>query len=304
MIKFLIALLIPIQVVFSQEMDKFLKIDKTNSILFNQDLNDKKGLFPGINNLYKGSILKQADKNRYYAWLLVKADSVLKDSIIWLDEDKARTFIGVLLPSFSALQNESLFVSNILCNRAKLLSIYQGRTGKVIKYKGKEFDYKILNNSIFTFDDNFITNYNLINSIIEEPRWEVFTDDNDFFNNISIQAIKNDKLIVNQYDQSGTIDIKTINKIKYRSSSQDYIWGLIGIIIPYGMSLAVSSETNNVSTQLGFKIASLLLGITGALIGSTIYDEIEIDLQNKDYYDKIFKLQKETYFAIPDSSNH
>lgn len=311
MVRIIMFLMLYCNIVFSQETDILTELDSARDIFFHPESFKDKNLLNGLGNIYLGSIFKQGDSNKYYSWLLLKEGFSLKDTIIWLENIRLADIKKGLPLSFQPIPEDTENVDEILLNRAKLMSFYYGRYDSAMNMINSPAS-EIMHNPKYDFNNSAVGKYFYFSNILNKPKWTIHTDDEDYFRDVSILALANDKLLIKQYDLTGEISLKSIKKIEYKSGLNSFIGGVIGSSLGLVVSLAtiaiISSERNNSVWVwpvfiFGIPASISLGGIIGASIGSS-YSDVEINLQEKKYYDNLFKLKKETYFAIPDSSKY
>lgn len=188
-------------------------------------------------------------------------------------------------------------IAHLYLNRAMLLSILYNRYDK--KRTSEEEETEI------SLNKKYIKNYKKLRKMCSKEIWNI-NYDNFTYENYSILQKYNDKLIIQKNEKEIELDIP---KIKAMKCSTKTMWGYVavpagiitGFIVGFFASDLFHYDFSNslYGAAAGFGFG-LLFGI-GINEGST--KTYEIKLQSLNAYDKYWELDRQTYFAIPNSEN-
>ena len=298
---------------FAQQQDTFIQLDSVGHYIIDDALNKQFKIFPQINNVYKGFVLKPFDRDGYYSWIVLKKDGYLKDTIVWMDND---FLLNLKQKKCNTYQTElpETELAHLFLNRSMILSLAHGRQNKKIELgkvnnSGEEISVEI--------EKSYIKKYKLFKKLFKKEIWNIKYD-SVTYEDMKILRKHNNFLVVQKSDYEYDLDISKIESLNSTSSKQI---GFIAVPISTGVGVALpllyelvsvffraitlnrDTKLHTESIWIGGTIGLSLGMIVGISVSAGTTKTIDIQLQNKNVYDKYWELDRQTYFAIPNSEN-
>jgi hypothetical protein len=305
----LICLLISVNLLNAQIDDKFIVLDKESNYSFRADFNQKYQLFPQFNNLYQGFIVKPFERQGYYAWLQLKQDGALRDTIVWLETSDVNSIIS-RLPE-SPKNPESNLIYNDIINRAKFLSVERSRANRLpTKEYTETFNGGLVRDTTIRYNADYADEKELRQRNLMDSRWS-FTTAKLNLEKFSIVGKSANELILLKDGDYKSIRINEIQNIKFKAPSQALLGVLAGIpigaMVGYGVGTMIFKRSSNSYfdfTDVGYVICSIggaaLCGTVGGIIANIMSKRPDIEIEGKTEYDRYFDFDRKTYFAIPE----
>jgi hypothetical protein len=285
--------------------DKIIRLDSDSNSSFNSDFNQKYQIFPQFTNLYQGFLVKPEERQGYYAWLQLKQDGYLKDTIIWIDKSSVQSILNKI-PDGKRLLTDSTKIDYVLTGRAKMLSFMNKR--KEIEIDTIISKSKILTDSITIFNDDFAWDYSKFNRLIKDEDWEIVTDTASF-KDVALKGRIRNNLVISKDLNQDVIDINKISSIKQKGTNLWFLGTILGIpagVVVGGLVglLLVGDDHRDFAALAGLAIGGTIGGLSGGILGGIWFGSFEtgtdIRLTSSDPYDRYFELDRKTFFTLPE----
>ncbi len=305
----LICLIISVNLLNAQIDDKFIVLDKESNYSFKAGFNQKYQLFPQFNNLYQGFIVKPFERQGYYAWLQLKQDGALRDTIVWLGANDINSIFKGIPEAINRI--DSNLVYNDVINRAKYLSVMNARSNRILtdEYKSTNDGYAQHDTTI-RYNLDYSDEKELRQRNLMDPRW-TFTTDKLILEKFSIIGKSGNELIIHKNDDYRSIRINEIQNIKFKAPSQALLGILVGIpvggMVGYGVgTMIIKRPTSSYLdfTEVGYVLCSIggaaLCATVGGIVANVLSKRPDIDIEGATEYDRYFDFDRKTYFSIPE----